>query len=476
MKNLFDYATKELSQDAFLRWLLENDTVSEIAKDYLGHFGVLDEDDVINSVHTYAQWRKIDITAILETEKRGKVALFIEDKTFSGEHSNQLMRYNESIKAIVEYEKVKEENVHKLFYKTSIIEQDEIDRVEEAGWNSFSISEINEFWEKYCSHNNLIIHDYANHIKSVYDASFNVDKPSKNDNLIAWKSYFDRVVIPEFENKSQIYSAIGQYDYSYLVLQPESVNIHECPYLEVRSRDCTENRFNARILLFNVEISEKELYEIKEELKKRESIGFFRCYNGKKQIAKMMNTERKVVNDQEFIEAVNEAYTEYIEVLKKSGVIDKLTLENQALEHAKSLAKKQFTGKTDKSGVDYYEGHLTSAASLVKTNKAKIVAYLHDLLEDTDYPEDKLRKEFGDEIVDAVVLLTHKGKLDEEEYLAYIRKLKESKNALAITVKIADLTNNSDYTRLGALSPKDLDEDDFNRYLKYQKALKVLQS
>ena len=24
MKNLFDYATKELSQDAFLRWLFEN--------------------------------------------------------------------------------------------------------------------------------------------------------------------------------------------------------------------------------------------------------------------------------------------------------------------------------------------------------------------------------------------------------------------------------------------------------------------
>ena len=30
MKNLFDYATKELSQDAFLRWLFENYTPSRV--------------------------------------------------------------------------------------------------------------------------------------------------------------------------------------------------------------------------------------------------------------------------------------------------------------------------------------------------------------------------------------------------------------------------------------------------------------
>ena len=147
---------------------------------------------------------------------------------------------------------------------------------------------------------------------------------------------------------------------------------------------------------------------------------------------------------------------------------------NSLLERAKSLAKEQFAGKTDKSGVDYYKGHLSSVASLVSTDEEKIVAFLHDLLEDTDYPEDKLRKEFGDRIVDAVALLTHREKLDEEGYIDYIRRLKDSGNDLAIGVKIADLTNNSDYTRLGAKCPEDLAEEDYRRYHKYQKALSIL--
>ena len=110
----------------------------------------------------------------------------------------------------------------------------------------------------------------------------------------------------------------------------------------------------------------------------------------------------------------------------------------------------------------------------MSTDEEKIVAFLHDLLEDTDYPEDKLRKEFGDRIADAVSLLTHREKLDEEGYIDYIRKLKDSGNSLAIAVKIADLTNNSDYTRLGVNCPEDLADEDYRRYKKYQNALSIL--
>ena len=118
----------------------------------------------------------------------------------------------------------------------------------------------------------------------------------------------------------------------------------------------------------------------------------------------------------------------------------------QLLEKAKELARAEFAGRTDKAGVDYFLGHLSAVAGLVSSDKEKTVAYLHDILEDTDYPEGKLREEFGDEIVDAVVLLTHKEKMDETGYLDYIHNLKASGNVLAIAVKIADLTNNSDYT------------------------------
>ena len=144
------------------------------------------------------------------------------------------------------------------------------------------------------------------------------------------------------------------------------------------------------------------------------------------------------------------------------------------LDEAKALAKEQFAGKRDKAGVGYFEGHLSSVAALVETDEEKTVAFLHDLLEDTDYPEAELRKEFGDKIVDAILLVTHKGHLDEEGYLDYIRRLKESGNKLAIAVKIADLTNNSDYTRLGASCPEELPEKDRKRWEKYQKSLEIL--
>lgn len=87
------------------------------------------------------------------------------------------------------------------------------------------------------------------------------------------------------------------------------------------------------------------------------------------------------------------------------------------VKRAEELSKAQFSGRRDKAGVDYYSGHLCSAASLVDSEKEMTVAFLHDILEDSDYSEEKMRSEFGGEIVDAVLLLIHGEKLDEDGYL-----------------------------------------------------------
>lgn len=166
-----------------------------------------------------------------------------------------------------------------------------------------------------------------------------------------------------------------------------------------------------------------------------------------------------------YARAVKEAENEGFTVRNKA---------DESVEKAMELARIRFAGRIDKAGVDYFEGHLSSVASLVSSDEEKIVAYLHDILEDTDYTEEQMRREFGDEITDAVCLLTHESGLDEEGYLEYIRKLRSSGNDLAIAVKIADLTNNSDHTRLGASSPEELKETDRRRWEKYQKALEIL--
>ena len=136
-----------------------------------------------------------------------------------------------------------------------------------------------------------------------------------------------------------------------------------------------------------------------------------------------------------------------------------------ALEIAEYIAEKAHYGQVDKAGVDYIE-HPRTVASFVDGEKEKICALLHDVMEDTDFSEKSLRILFNDEIVDTLLLLTHR---DGESYEEYIKKISVSQ--LATKVKIADLTHNSDLSRL-----KEVTEKDLKRCEKYQKSIEFLKS
>jgi ribA/ribD-fused uncharacterized protein len=96
-----------------------------------------------------------------------------------------------------------------------------------------------------------------------------------------------------------------------------------------------------------------------------------------------------------------------------------------------------------------------------------IVALLHDVVEDTDYTlEDIAALGFGQEVVDAVALMTH---ADDVPYLEYVAKLRG--NPLARVVKLADLNHNSDMLRLDTI-----DEKALARVQKYHAAIALLES
>ncbi len=107
---------------------------------------------------------------------------------------------------------------------------------------------------------------------------------------------------------------------------------------------------------------------------------------------------------------------------------------------AKLIARVYHAGDTDRAGVDYYKGHLTNVAKAVKAKghdpTVIAVAYLHDVVEDTAATVGMLRKLFGNEIADAVAVLT---RAPGEPYMDYVMKVKKSGNAIARAVKIADL-------------------------------------
>lgn len=128
-----------------------------------------------------------------------------------------------------------------------------------------------------------------------------------------------------------------------------------------------------------------------------------------------------------------------------------------------NIAYNAHMGQKDKSGIPYIF-HPVHLAELMDTEDECIVALLHDVVEDTDVTFEELEKEFSNNVIEAIKLLTHDKKVPYDEY---ILKLKD--NPIAKKVKLADLKHNSDKTRLDHLTPKDI-----IRNKKYENAIKLL--
>ena len=137
-----------------------------------------------------------------------------------------------------------------------------------------------------------------------------------------------------------------------------------------------------------------------------------------------------------------------------------------------------FQDKVDKGGHPY-AGHLCRVAEKVNEtitknrqyvsdnyDKAVIVAYLHDILEDTDCTIPELEDIGCDqEIIDTVLAITRD--IKEDKYFDFIKRVK--KNPIARIVKIADLEDNMDITRLNKFG-----EYEQKRLMKYWYSWKYL--
>ena len=135
-------------------------------------------------------------------------------------------------------------------------------------------------------------------------------------------------------------------------------------------------------------------------------------------------------------------------------------------EKAYGIAKRAHLGQVDKAGEDYIK-HPQKVASFVETDEEKAVAYLHDVIEDTELTLEDLNKyDFSKEVLEAVDIITKKR---GEDYQSYLNSVK--KNKLARAVKLAELRHNSDLTRLIKVTEKDI-----KRKEKYQKAIDFLNS
>ena len=120
----------------------------------------------------------------------------------------------------------------------------------------------------------------------------------------------------------------------------------------------------------------------------------------------------------------------------------------------------------DKAGKRYV-WHPIHVMINVKGYNEKIVALLHDIVEDTEVTVPDLKNlKFSKEVIEAVDVITKK---KDQEYFSYLKLIKD--NSIAKKVKIEDLKHNSDLKRLRSITQKDID-----RAIKYKKAIDYLSS
>jgi guanosine-3',5'-bis(diphosphate) 3'-pyrophosphohydrolase len=127
-----------------------------------------------------------------------------------------------------------------------------------------------------------------------------------------------------------------------------------------------------------------------------------------------------------------------------------------------AVAAEAFKDTLDKAGEPYILHCLRVMNNLhTRDKELQSIAILHDVVEDTGITlEDLKNMGFSDRVLKAVALLTHDNRMD---YKSYIQRI--AGNSDARIVKLADLKDNSDITRLKGLS-----QSDFDRMKKYHVA------
>lgn len=137
------------------------------------------------------------------------------------------------------------------------------------------------------------------------------------------------------------------------------------------------------------------------------------------------------------------------------------------INKAISIAALAHDGQTDKAGKPYIFHPLRVMLNAEGDENVKCAAVLHDVLEDTAITVADLEAAgFGETIITALKLLT---RTPDDDYMGYVKRLKN--NSIAKAVKLADLADNMDMSRIP--SPT---ERDFARLEKYKRALEILKN
>lgn len=189
--NIFKIATSELSQDAFITWLLtwgdssfacQNPKLNECSVKFIQE--LIGKSDAIKSVKAGRQWNNIDVWAVINDH----YFLLIEDKKGTKEHSNQLERYKEKVA-----ETYPGLAVIPIYFKMDV--QSNYDAVKEAGYKICHCEMMLNLLEPYVESSEILnsFHEYVSEINSSLNSYSHSKVEEWSKNWFAWRGFYSQL-------------------------------------------------------------------------------------------------------------------------------------------------------------------------------------------------------------------------------------------------------------------------------------------
>lgn len=283
--NIFNYATSELSQDAFLCYLCEfgmekfkNSEEYKLAHKFLALCAIPEDEKIENIKRQYC---KIDV--LIETEN---FFLIIEDKTDTNEHDDQISRYAE-----IMHSENKNKKIKVCYFKTGDYVQDyKADGKILSDKDVYSLrrKDILGLLENY--HKDKIINMFYDKLASVENEIKNCDE---NDISTWTKSKWFDVIYNALKNNNKITDRVniedvpnaqgGFYGCWFDFKRIEELTVYK--QIEIHIKDNKTEKVNLclRCDAENKDIAKKHKEDMKNWLKKAEKIGYIspRIHTGK---------------------------------------------------------------------------------------------------------------------------------------------------------------------------------------------------
>jgi hypothetical protein len=195
--NIFDIATKELHQDAFITWILQyadnkykdldpllnkcgQELIAKLIRTKHKNFN-----EEIISVQADRQWNNIDVWA----KVNNKYLIIIEDKTFSSFHSGQLERYQKIATSWCAENKYLDPVC--IYLKTGNDSKRNLKKVTDKGYSLFQRLDFLSILDKYAECNNDIFIDFHRRLKKLEKVNnLFVDKIIGDWNDNDWQGFF----------------------------------------------------------------------------------------------------------------------------------------------------------------------------------------------------------------------------------------------------------------------------------------------